>query len=63
VEAHSQHSDTWIPGCLKERSQSALLVPWPPHLSQSDHEEVVGVFGVVLGQLPQHGGQAGVVGA
>lgn len=31
------------------------------HLSQSDHEEVVGVFGVVLGQLPQHGGQAGVI--
>lgn len=31
------------------------------HLSQPDHEEVVGVLGVVLGQLPQHGGQTGVV--
>lgn len=31
------------------------------HLSQSDHEEIVGVFGVILSQLPQHGSQTGVI--
>lgn len=31
------------------------------HLSQSDHEEVVRIFGVILCQLPQHGGQTGVI--
>lgn len=31
------------------------------HLSQSDHEEIVRVFGVILCQLPQHGGQTGVI--
>lgn len=31
------------------------------HLCQSDHEEIVGVFGVILCQLTQHGGQSGVI--
>lgn len=39
--------------------QSAFCVA--THLSQSDHEEIVGVFGVILGQLPQHGSQTCVI--
>jgi len=32
------------------------------HLGQPHHEEVVGVLGVVLGELPQHRCQTGIVG-
>lgn len=31
------------------------------HLSQSDHEEIIGIFGVILCQLPQHGCQSGII--
>ena len=47
---------------IRVQSESSLA-KMHEALRNADHEEVVLVLGVVLRQLPQDGGQAGVVGA
>lgn len=56
VVTRTNNTSTKFDFCLV---QSAFCVA--THLSQSDHEEIVGVFGMILCQLPQHGSQTGII--
>ena len=60
--SHSHRGHEGAVTVVGAQGQGALAQVGQP-LRQANHEQVVGVLGVVHRQLPQHGCQASVVGA